>query len=783
MNSSLIAGRFTLLLLCTFFRAALFAQNFLPGELNTLPTWMQSAITDQKAVPNVLAKRAPEHTNAFIGTWSIQNDRGKRYDFWSDKQRVVITEFTPAGERKKLYYIDLAANVRINVGMEKGQTFAVVEDLHMPQAGYFREVWSDSIHATGRTKELLNTTCTEVRGTNPNGDTVHYWRTEKHPTLFADLRVWAPWLCREGDLEYLTALCDEPAGASLRAQWAAGRHTGSAGTIEFLSITPGAAPMPTLEQKATLIAEHRFYWMNNSGIGILPAWMRAYVSPLKQDSLPAAYTPKPVKRDIPDNKFIGTLTAERPSMIIGLPDPKTGRDTTFMLAKYSYWADARRAVLIMDDANDEGYLFFAVDLDADVVMAAHNEGHSHVVPKLYIHDLEKVGLAEFGRGVDVELTPTGMMRTIVGRECELYTSNERYLSRFWFPKKETLNPVFDMKHWMVQGIGQKMKDLMIFGVADKPMPMAVMGTEITSYKLGVSKPPVVDLSLYRVRDERIEQQARKQRNEQMVIPEVRYSEHSEMVEMAIEPGEQLVTDEPMMIPEPVAPREVSGSGSGVGNGPVRAKLSPELETVMARTTNQFIGSALMEYNLTTNDGIPYAWTVRYASTADRMVIIGHQPGALPAKRTYALVLDRSAGTQTRYMLRADSTVAVHESKLGTQYTSPRVPAQSDSITTIRRKILGRQAVRGVYETTGTRRETWVDKKTPSLFLDILSALKGWGDADEMVAGGSLSSTSDGMLLEAEYQNDHQHLKMRVLELKPGAVDPKMFEITKESWKP
>lgn len=45
------------------------------------------------------------------------------------------------------------------------------------------------------------------------------------------------------------------------------------------------------------------------------------------------------------------------------------------------------------------------------------------------------------------------------------------------------------------------------------------------------------------------------------------------------------------------------------------------------------------------------------------------------------------------------------------------------------------------------------------------------------------STRGIMQLEAEYQNDHQHLKMRVLELKPGAVDPKMFEITKESWKP
>jgi len=780
MKAASISLRLALLLLSIQLGTGLIAQDHVPCELNTLPKWIQSVLSDQKAVPNVLAKRVPEHSNAFIGTWSIRNERGKRYDFWSDKERVVIQEFNREGERKKLYYIDLASNVRINVGMEKDRTFAMVEDLHMPQAGYFREVWSDSIHATGRTIELLNTTCTEVRGTNANSDTVHYWRTDKHPALFADLRVWAPWLSREGDLKYLTAVCDEPAGGCLRAEWAAGRQSVSAGSIEFLSITPGAAPMPTLEQKATLVAEHRFYWMNNSGIGILPAWMRAYVSPLEQDSLPAAYTPKPVKRSIPDNKFIGTLTAEKARLFIGMRDEKTGRDSSIWLAKYSYWADARRAVLIMDDANDAGYLFYAVDLDADVVMAARNEGHSHVVPKLEIATLEEVGLMEFGRGVEVDLTATGRTRAIVGRECELYTSNERYLNQFWFPTKETLNPVFDMKNWMVQRMGQRMKDLMIFGVAEKPMPMSVMGTDVTSYKLGVAQPPVVDLSLYRVKDERIEQQARRQRNEPMEIPEVRHSSMGEAVEATMDPGDHMVTDEPIEIYEPPPSR----AGTGSGNGPSsEIKLSSELAVVMARLTNQFIGSALLEYKLTTSTGTPYAWTVRYASTADRMVIIAHQPGALPAKRTYAMVLDRSAGTQTRYKLRSDSTVTVDVHQLDTRYAAPFAPAQPDSITSIRRKILGRSVLRGVYETSTTWRVSWVDGKTPSLFLDILSALKGWGGADEMVCGGYLSSASGGMPLEVEYQyTGGQHLKMNVLEMKLGAVDPEVFTITKNSFR-
>lgn len=102
--------------------------------------------------------------------------------------------------------------------------------------------------------------------------------------------------------------------------------------------------------------------------------MRSYLGGLPPDSLPLAYTPAPIDRGIPDNVFIGTLTAETPTTYIG-----AHKDTTIRLAKYSYWADARRAVLQLEDPDDEGYLFYAVDLDADVVMASHNEGHSYVI--------------------------------------------------------------------------------------------------------------------------------------------------------------------------------------------------------------------------------------------------------------------------------------------------------------------------------------------------------------------------------------------------------------------
>lgn len=775
------------------------AQLEMPAEPSTLPAWMQQMGWEGKPVPYTLPKRAPLHTNAFIGTWSVQKQHGRRFDFWSDKHRVVIQEFDQQSKRKRWYFIDLAANVRMNAHTEDDQALFIVEDMHVPQVGYFREIWSETVQPTGRTETISGAPCEELLGIDGNNDTTYYWHTDQHAKLFADMKVWAPWLCREGELEFLSALSDTPAGGCMRATWPKRRFGPEAGSISMSAITPGATPMPTITASKRFVAERRFLWNNSSGIGTLPAWMRAYVSDLKPDSLPAAYTPKPVKRDIPDNRFIGTFTAETPTMIIGLPDKRTGRDTTHRLAKYSYWADARRAVLIMDDPDDEGYLFYAVDLDADVVMASHNEMHSHVVPKLYISTLEEVGLKEFGRGLELDFTPRGHTKSILGRECELYTTNERFLSQFWFPKKEVLNPVFDMQHWMVQRMGQKMKDLMLFGVADKPMPMAVMGTHLTSYKLGKANPPVADLRYYRVKDERLER--RRRSREEYNVPEVRISDirdaemsGTDMVpDMVVaEPG---MGEAPMMVMEPSPPPVVrsgegvgAGSGTGSGSGgssgaPPSRPLPKELESVMARTTNEFIGTALIEYTLTNSNGIPYRWTVRYASTAERMSIVAHQPGALPAKRTCAVRIDRPAGTQTWYRLRADSTLNERTQTLDTRYHAPFAPAHPDSLTNTRRKVNGRICTQGIYATNTTRRETWSDPKVPSLYLDVLSALKGWGAADELIYGGYTTSTTGGMPMEVDYTyTGGDHLVMKVLELKPGPVDPKVFEITKESWR-
>ncbi len=529
-----------------------FAQPQLDAELNTLPVWMQQMISKEKPQPYVLPKRAPLHTNAFIGTWSIAKKNGSRYDFWSDKYRVVIKEIDRKGEQRRTYYIDLEANLRMNASTHEDGNFFAVEDLEIPQAGYFRELWNDSVQATGRVEDILGASCKELRGIDGNKDSTYYWSTNKHPKLFADLLVWAQWLCREGDLKFLSALSDRNAGGSMRVDWPKRRFGPEAGSIAFLSITPGATPMPVLEHRPYKVVEQRFQWLNNSGIGRLPDWMRSSITSLEPHPLPVQFTPAPVDRGIADNAFIGTFTAETPTRYV---DER--KDTTIRLAKYSYWADARRAVLTLNDPDDEGTVIYMVDLDADVAIVATNEGHSYVIPKLYIGTLEDAGLTEFGRGVEMDFQPQGQYKTILGRICELHTSAERFLHFYLFPKEEVQNPIFDMARWMEPRPSQKFKDIMFFGVADRPMPMAVMSTQLTSYKPGSTKPPIIDLSNYSVRDQRLER--RRNREERPMIEERIISmddlENDNLVAPTEEPPVYMIAEPRIEIPEPppVAP--------------------------------------------------------------------------------------------------------------------------------------------------------------------------------------------------------------------------------------
>ena len=769
-------------LLCGF---AASAQPELPCEPQNLPAWMQRVAWRTKPIASTLPKRAPLHTNAFTGNWSVQKTGGRRYDFWSDKHRVVIQEFNQRGERKRMYYIDLDVNVRMNVHIEEDQALFIVEDLHLPQAGYFREIWSDSVRATGRTETLLGTPCQELLGTDGNKDTTYYWRTDQYPALFADMRVWASWLCREGDLKFLTALSSEPAGGCLRAEWPKRRFGPEAGSIAVLAITPGATPMPTVEANQRMVVERRFRWNNNTGIGRLPAWMRAYVSTLPADTLPAAYTPKPVKRDIPDNKFIGTFTAETPTTIIGLPDKKTGRDTTYRVAKYSYWADARRAVLQLEDPEHEGYIFYAVDLDADVVMVSRNEMHSHVIPKLEISTLETVGLAEFGRGLELDFTPRGQFRTILGRKCEVFTTQERFVQFFLFPTDTVVNPIFDIKNWLAQRISQKFKDLMFFGVADRPMPMAVMGTTLTSYKPGKAKPPVVDLSNYRVRDERLREKKRDKRDYETVETREYSIEDMGGMDVAVpnEERREMKGDPDAGMMDAQKPgQSMAGSGTGTGRGGGDTPpLSPFMEEVMNHSTNHFIGTALLQYTSVNHD-VTTTWTVRYASDADRMVMIGNEDAPLPSDHNRAYLIDRKAGLETLYQPKADGTPVPSTSPLLDAYASKFPVAYADSLIAGNRKFLGRLCVQRRYESPTTSRTVWSDAKTASLFWDILGARKRWNAIEILMRGPMITSTTEGMPMEVNYEyHGGERMTMRVLELRTGPVDPKVFEVTKDSW--
>jgi hypothetical protein len=406
-----------------------------------------------------------------------------------------------------------------------------------------------------------------------------------------------------------------------------------------------------------------------------------------------------------------------------------------------------------------------------------------VVPKLYINSLEEVGLKEFGRGLELDFTPRGHTKTMLGRECELYTTSENFLSHFWFPKKDVLNPVFDMKNWMAQRMGQKMKEVMFFGVADKPMPMAVMGTHLTSYKLGTAKPPVADLRYYRVKDERLE---KRRHREEYDVPEISIADirDGEMRGTDMVPdimATESMTDAPMMIPEPVTTGSGTGSG-GASGAPPKSELPKELVPVMARTTNQFIGTATLQYTITEGSRTA-TWTVRYASDSTRMIVIGKEEKPLPSERNRAYLIDRKAHTETFMAIRADSTVSQRTAPLEGRYSSSFPVAYADSLLQGSRRINGRTCEHRLYEIPSTRRETWVDKKTPSLFHDVLSARKAWGGVEIILRGPMITSTSEGMPLETQYEfHGGEKMTMKVLELKPGPVDPKVFEVTKASWK-
>ncbi|MEX1132117.1 MAG: hypothetical protein WEC15_02735, partial [Flavobacteriales bacterium] len=520
-----------------------------------LPAWMAEQITGEAPKPALKTTAKSVHTNAFVGTWIMRGVGGKRLLYWGDEHRMIIQEVQGMDTPVRTTLVDLQANVSAVLYPRQGVFVGKVRDLYHPQQGYFLELWSDSVMATGKRDTLMNLPVDEYVGTNSNGGSISYWRTTAHPKLFSDLQVWGPWL-REGEVKYLSAFNHTRTGPAIRVAWDGPQYTPTKGEVTFHKVTPGKQSMPKLELAGAMMVEERLLWVNATQIGRLPPWMRERLNRLPQDSLPLAYTPPAVDRGIADNQFVGTLTASSASRW-------TDEDgTKDQFGIFTYWADARRAILTVDAPHEKGKWTYMVDLDHDVALVSRNEGHSHVIPKVEITTLEGAGLVEFGDGVDVPFTPTGKTRKILGRNCELHTTTERYLSHYWLSDVTTPNPIFDMARWMMPKPSQVFKDLMFFGVKDKPMPFAVMATELTSFKPGKVPPPMIDLSDHWVKDHRLDSHKRSRSYDR----EPRVAMDGETVTES--PGEvsgyQGVEEAvPMLEMEPA----LSGQGTGTGRPP------------------------------------------------------------------------------------------------------------------------------------------------------------------------------------------------------------------------
>lgn len=800
MRLSLLA--FVLLL---FFRST--AQD-LPSDLDKMPAWMVTLLTEKEPTKPYKPNGKPLHTNTFSGTWEIKTGSGETFNFWSDPNRIVIQQPAGTWSPQRAILIDLQTNVKLNVTWHVGEPRVEIEDLHIPGGSYFYELFNDTVIPTGKTEKIMGVTCKSFIGTNSNRDSTWYWKTDVHPALFADMKVWASWLCRDGELEYLSALSDKNAGSSLKVTWRGRQYSSHAsGSMTFTSITPGKVPMPAIDLFPSRIAERRRLWTNNTRIGRLPDWMRASINPLPPHPLPIAYTPPVIDRNIPDNKFIGTFTAETKTMVID-----GNKDTTERVATYSYWADARRAVLRLDDPDDKGHMAYMVDLDADVIAYARDEMNS-ALPRLYITTLEDGGLDEFGNGLELDFQPQGRFQTINGRKCELYIAPDRMLRFFWIPEESVINPIFDIKNWIEKRAAHVFQDVIFFGVAGKPMPMDVMGTYITSYKPGKTKPPVLDLTNHGIRDERLKDRRDEERRER--IHEIRPIDITNMdaMDVAVPEPENIAVEEMPMdmkgMEDPVPPPVMEGRWEGISPAPaVEPKPVPaptpvkevennyplpdvppipsllipaELLKYLDHPTNRFMGSVYFQFSQKQGDKSK-AWKVRYHATADVSILISQGYEPLPNPRTRAWVIDRKAGTEKTYTLHADSTVTMTERPLNSTYTAITHSFLLDKPENTRMDLLQQVCTSRKHESERYWRQAWMAKDFPSIYLDLFSARKTWEGIDETIHGNLLAVPDRAMPLKETLDTTGESINMQVISIFEGFFDNSIFHITKETFK-
>lgn len=751
------------------------------GAGQSLPGWIYTELTGEAAPKAAKSTTKALHTNAFIGTWTIRDRYGKRIHYWGDQHRMIFREMRDSLTTTRITVVDLQANVKLKLSPSPSITHITLDDLKLAQVGYFYKLFNDTVIATGRTEQVMGQSCELFKGGNSNKDTATYYRTNIHPKLFADLKVWAVWLCREGNLEILSAFSDKEAGSSLRVTWKDVGYSNTDGDWWFERITPGKQPMPVLPWRPNRITEERFLYTNNARLGRLPDWMRERINRLPPIPELVQSTPPVVDRNFPDNRFVGTFTLQSMSRYVD-----QHKDTIEQFSNYSYWADERRAVITADVPHEKGITLYMVDLDHDVAVAAYNEGHSHVVPRLYIGTLAEVGVAEVMGGIEVSLTPTEHFRDIAGKKCQLYRTMEFNHGALWIPDQDVPNPVLDMARWMEpRYINAKHKkrfqEVLMFGLKDHPMPFAIMGTYLTSFKPGKFPPPAMDLSNYRVYDERLRDREAEREVQRVEVREI------PMADMMNDPVAVPEFDAPKPVmerlPEVVKVQEVEMDIDTDLEAPPNtpSALTPYLQSVVDRSTNRFIGTATMEFSRIYQDN-KETLTVSYAATADRAVLISRSSAVLPSVRTVAYLIDRKAGTLERYALRPDSTVHTQLQTLSPTYQYPAVPVLADSATTRTVRMLGRKCIVHEHRSAATR-TSFVDPQTASIYMDLFGALKGWDPVNEIIQGHTFAIASDEMPLKVDYfYGDFGHSTMQVLKLSPGSVDPKNFTITKNSWK-
>ena len=404
------------------------------------------------------------------------------------------------------------------------------------------------------------------------------------------------------------------------------------------------------------------------------------------------------------------------------------------------------------------------------------------MPKVEITTLENAGLVEFGAGVDLPFTPTGHTRKILGRPCELHTTTDRYLSHYWFSDVTTPNPIHDMARWMEPRPSQVFKDLMFFGVKDRPMPFAVMATELTSFEPGKVPQPALDLSDHWIKDHRLDSHKRSSSYGR----ETRVAMDGETVTDS--PGE-VSGDQGVEEARPTVEVEGRGSsgsdeGSGMTHSPrPAAPPAPFPKEILERTMNLFRGTARLKFRLIDKCDTT-EWTVDYASTDERMVMV-RTPLKNAGAHT-AMIIHRKAGDETRYTLdpSTGNVTMEHTGKLRT--THPQTdfnPLLYYATDHEQIKVLGRTCELYIHRSANGARSAWVTDVPASLFLDLFSARKGWEGIEEYIQGARLGLGMEGLPLFAEGRDERMvRITMEVVSLEPVPVDPNLFRITKDSWK-